>query len=297
MRPLTRPPFPARWTGIRADDAAAAAFGTYCAICEQRLPQEAVGWDAAREVPFAAPASAGRWDDLLLLCRQCAAASEAVAAFSPRRGDAFAAPLLRPDRDRTFALGAPSPLGYVRARLEVRTADGAALEPVERVLATGLDARGEATIGRYLLNTAAHSGDALVLPPEAPDLVWFEHDDPRLQLRTAAWAAAAGAAELLREAPDEHRRLALSQARGLLRVTGFWSVWATVLWERLGDRELLADLLLPPEPVTRAGAQLPPPPGAEAEAAAPAPVGGSDAFAATRTDWLPSSTSPGEDPR
>jgi hypothetical protein len=244
MRPLQRPPWNPEWEGARATDVVRHVLGRYCATCERPLPQAAVAWhaDAARAVPDVARPS--EWDDLLALCNNCAAAA--------RESGAGAVEPLRPDRDRTLVLDAPSPILYAPPTAEAR----AGVRPG--------DARGGATVVRFGLDrhVPVHPfGEELFLPDE-PDEATLDFWDPRHEQRDAAWRDAEAALDRLLPGPPAVRDVLVDQLARLAEARGFWSVWATVVWDRTHDRDLLATVLLP-------------------QAA-------HHAFVGTREDWLPS---------
>ncbi len=243
MRPLARPPWEPWFEGADAGLVAQSAFGRFCAACERHLNEGVEAWDARTGRRAAARATASGWDDLLPLCVNCLAASEAAAGAD--LGDDAG---LRPDRAAPFADAAAPPFTYVSVPVAVRGADeaGDASAPatVERVLVRGHTPAAVAMIGRFALNTPHHvvtsdGGDALLLPAGTP-LRLLDAYDPRLERRTEAWVDAEIAADALAAAPPGGRGAALRSLGWGMRFTGFWSVWAQVLWDRLQDDEVLA---------------------------------------------------------
>jgi hypothetical protein len=238
MRPLARPPWDARFEGEDAALVAQCAFGPYCAACERHLPEGAVAWNADSGRIADAQATAREWPGLLPLCPNCAAA--AIAA--PRPAATAAAPL-RPDRDMTFTPAGPSALEY-----QLRPSAAADAVP-ERVLVVARTPAAAATVRRFALNTPVHPGGAP--PTEAtPD----ERDayDPRLERRTVAWRHAHEAADAWLEADRAERAAVLRSISWTVRFEGFWSVWATALWERAQNEALLEALHRHPDlPATR----------------------------------------------
>lgn len=246
MRPLVRPPWEARFAGEDAALVAQHAFGSFCAACERHLPEGAVAWNAETDQVAGRLTTVDEWPGLLPLCRNCASAALAA----PPRTAAAAAPL-RPDHDTTFALDATSALAYEPRELAIGGADD---EPVERVLVVPRSPAGEATIRRFALNTPFHVGhgsDALVLPAETT-LSEIEGYDPRLARRTAAWDQAHDAADALQDLGARGRAATLRMISWGIRIGGFWSVWTTVLWQRLQDEAVLDALRRHPDlPSTR----------------------------------------------
>lgn len=217
-------------------------FGPFCAACERHLPEGAVAWNADTGQSVGETATARDWSGLLPLCPNCAAAALAPVP----RGSVNFAPL-RPDRDATFALRATSPLAYELRPVAIYGDSSDA--QVERVMVIPGSAAAAATIRRFALNTPFHiepSADALVLPP-GRTLAEVEGYDPRLARRTAAWHDAHGAVDALLEAGPEGRPAVLRTISWGVRFTGFWSVWASVLWQRLHDETVLDALRRQPE--------------------------------------------------
>jgi hypothetical protein len=247
MRPLARPPWEPWFEGADAGLVAQSAFGRFCAACERHLNEGVEAWDARTGRRAAARATASEWDDLLPLCVNCLAAVEAAEqATGP--GDAD----LRPDRAALFEEEAAAPtFTYVLVPVAVRedeAGDASAQCTVERVLVRGHTPAAVAMIERFALNTPQHvvtssddEGvlDALLLPAGTP-LGLLDAYDPRLERRTEAWVDAHIAADALAAAPPGGRGVALRSLGWGMRFTGFWSVWAQVLWERLQDDEVLA---------------------------------------------------------
>jgi len=241
MRPLARPQWEPWFEGADAGLVAQSAFGRFCAACERHLNEGVEPWDARTGRRAAARATASAWEDLLGLCVNCLAAAEA--ATSP--GDA----VLRPDRAALLADADAPPFTYVSVPVAVLGADEAgdagSARTVERVLVRGHTPAAVATIERFALNTAHHvadpddGGDALLLPAGTP-LELLDACDPRLERRTEAWVDAHVAADALAAAPPTGRGAALRSLGWGMRFSGFWSVWAQVLWARLQDDEVLA---------------------------------------------------------
>jgi hypothetical protein len=246
MRPLARPSWEARFAGEDAALVAQYAFGPFCAACERHLPEGAIAWNAETGQVADRVASVDAWPGLLPLCPNCASA--AIAA--PPRAAAAAAPL-RPDRDVTFALDATSALAYELRGLAV---GGEGDTPVERVVVVPRSPAAEATIRRFALNTPFHidQGSGTLLLPAETTLSEIEAYDPRLARRTAAWDHAHDAADALLELGAQGRAATLRMVSWAIRFEGFWSVWATVLWQRLQDDTVLDALRRHPDlPSTR----------------------------------------------
>jgi hypothetical protein len=243
VRPVSRPAWHPGLATVPAVLALQDVFGRYCATCERPLPEGGVVWDAAAGEALVGPADASRWRELLLLCRVCAAAA---ATRPPGRAAAAL-----PDRDLTFTLAAPASIRYELRNLDVPGDDAAT---VERVVVRPVTPAAAETVRRFALNTPFHREDELVAPLETVEAL-----DWRLIDRTRAWRSAERAAENLRQSPSPRdRELLAGTVAAVIEAQGCWSVWATVLWDRLLDPELLGRLLL-----------------------------SEHSFPATREDWLP----------
>jgi hypothetical protein len=226
------------------------------------LPQDAVGWQSAEGRAVQSEVTLADWPQLLVLCHRCTTAGRAQAEhFQPDR-------LLLPHRALTFTLTDNSPFSYELEsgsdRVVVRPASGAA----------------QNTEAYFALNGLAR---AVGLPLEVPEDL--EDDfDPRPRLRNRVWKKATYFAEYLRPAgtPAE-RGKRIRSVRLIAEDAGFWSVWATVLWNELQDEAVLAAVLQP-------GAQVSRP--ARPDLASETPLAGVHAFPGTRADWLPSRQGP-----
>jgi hypothetical protein len=266
VRPVNRPGWRQALASHAATLALQNAFGRYCSICERFLPEGGVAWNAATGDLYYGSANASTWPELLVLCVVCAAAATESASHPGN------VPLALPDRELTFTLAGTSLFQYELCTLVLRTAEGVA-EPmsVERVVVHATTPSAAETVRRFALNTGFYQAGELVAPAgEPPQSV--EADDWRLIDRTRAWQEAERAADNLRRSPAARDRDLLAGTVGrIIECQGCWSVWATVLWERLRDPALLARLLLP-----RRGAQA----GLTASAT-------DQPFPATRVDALP----------
>jgi hypothetical protein len=256
MRPVLRPPWEPGWERLWNADVALGALGRFCSACELPLRQGGIAWDAAADRPASRRPAPALWPQLLVLCEDCAEATLHDVGTP-----------LRPDVDLTFTLDARSPLTYEPRRLTVRAiGSGVHLGATERVVAVGMTLEGAATVRHYALNTPMH--DPVrdeVLVPEGMTLGDAEELDPRMALRTQAWSEADTMAERLASVSDSLLDEFLPSLSWIVENTGFWSVWATVLWRRLGASQPVLRLLQPRSHVRRG-----------------------HPFAATRGDWLPS---------
>jgi hypothetical protein len=259
MRPLSRPPWAARWAGRSASEVARYGLGFYCAACELRLAQDAVAWDASRRIVLRRGAAIGDWPQLLPLCRRCAAAAM-------RSGKTPIEQLLLPDRHLTFTLAGTSPFTYTRddrtGHVTVVPAPGPAATTVDYFALNGLFATEP-------LPTAPRT------PQTEEQAAIIDYLDPRPGLRDSVWEQADYLATRLEETSGREREELAGRVHLVATNSGFWSVWATVLWTKLHDRDVLETVLQPPSPRPTS------------TAAAAAVTTTSNAFTATRPDWLP----------
>lgn len=218
------------------------AFGPYCSISERPVPDVVHAWSVSRHEEVGVVGSGGAYDDLLLLDP---ASRTALRASS--RTDLSG--LRLPGRDLTFTLPDPPLFRYALEPVAVTyldddgEADGA---PVEEQLAIvrSDDEAARRTIDAFALNTQYF--DAALGNLRIPRRHYLAMMDHRLHHRTTAWRRAERLAELIDAAAPEARNLLLDQARHVAAATGFWSVWATVLWTRFQDVELARRALVEP---------------------------------------------------
>jgi hypothetical protein len=257
VRPLSRPPWRAQWAGEDASEVARFGLGFYCSLCEIALPQDAIPWHAASATVVDRGARAADWPDLLVLCRRCTAAASASAATIPP------SQLLLPHRDLSFTLEPTSPMRYVRDEATGHV-----------TVVPGSDAAA-ASVRYFALNGLfAPAADELA-PEEDAVRLTMDYLDPRPGLRDQVWKQAAHFAGRLRDATGQDRQERLGLVHLVARSSGFWSIWATVLWQTLGEPDVLSTILQPP--TAPAAAAL----GARPEGEL------NHAFASTREDWLP----------
>jgi hypothetical protein len=281
MRPVGRPPFNDRWATIDAAEAASIALGRYCSACEIPLIPAGIGWDAATGERVTGPVNANvTWPNLLVLCRHCV---QAAARLGP---ESWGTPL-RPDRDRTFGLGAAAPFRYDLVPLETVGSDGGEAEVVERLVVVAEDTAAADTVRLFGLNdyqpfdaarsTLAAADRSQLAFSGAYRRQLREFDDGRMMLRTNAWHAAHRAGELYPELAAAGQQQAWARLlAGAMAGQGFWSVWASVLTSAVPDLPLLASVLAPAATVLLTAENGAPQPNIEAVRA----------FSATRTDWL-----------
>jgi hypothetical protein len=276
VRPLMRPAWNDAWNRYLVIDLVVQAFGKFCSICERYIPQDQRAWRASNGKLIQGRARPDAWQDTFVLCRTCARAA---------RQRPLPATLLRPDLNRTFTLDDSAPFRYelrqVAPGLSV-VVEGVRLlmpEGEQAVVVPTTDSAAE-TLRYFALDVP------LQQPPTMPAVIPSDLDDddldvmldPRVELRTEAWTQATAYVQRLKSESDPAGRQAfLAQVNTLIKFGGYWSVWATVLWDGFHDVELLASLLLPPRV----------PPSGLTATAGPALSGSADWHDGTRADWLP----------
>jgi hypothetical protein len=201
------------------------------------------------------------WPHMLVLCKRCTKAAETNEDTSPDD-------LLLPHRDLTFALASDSPLQYTR--------DG----DTGHVTVAATTAEAASTVGYFALN-GFFPEEAAFVPASAEEEAraqLVDYIDPRPRLRDEVWNQASHFAGRLRDSSGRDREERLGIVHLVAASSGFWSLWATVLWNELEDRDALETVLQPPAPPEDLTA------GGHGDDAPPPE---NHAFASTRPDWLP----------
>jgi hypothetical protein len=214
-------------------------FGPYCAISEEPLYDVAYVWDKAANAEFPAnqPPSEN-WKNLLLLSP---ATYEAWRRHHPQPSSE----LLLPDADITFQLE-DSPFVYSLEPISViyiddldRQLKQSGIE--EFAIIRGTTAKAQATIETFSLNTEYFDSEKKEL--RIPWDQYLSRQDVILRSRTVAWRRATAAAAQIDAVRPEQRRSLLRQLQISAVATGHWSVWATVLWDRLHDPDFVSPVL------------------------------------------------------
>lgn len=247
MRPLIRPTLTESRQSEPAWALLMSAFGPYCAISEEPIYDVGFIWDKAwnSEHPFQQPVE-DRWDNLLLLAPATFSAWQRH--HSPEMGE-----VLLPDQYLTFSI-LDSAFVYSLEEVNVIIVDENG-EPVRDrrepallpsgpnwlTIVRGRDSAAQATIDMFSLNGDSFDAEKNVL--RITEEEYLSRADARLANRTAAWQRADHAAAVIADVSAANRTSLLGVARSLAATTGFWSVWATVLWERFQDTELIAAVL------------------------------------------------------
>jgi hypothetical protein len=235
MRPLKRmTPPPQELADGSAYGLLIDVFGPYCSFSDEPLPDVAYVWDKANNSEYPPSRSPGEnWDNLLLL-------SPATRdAWSQHLGQSISN-LSLPDSETTFRLE-DSPFVYALEKVEVLYLDesGAQLGSIQEkkyVIVRGSN--------MFSLNTEYF--DAAERRLRMPYVDYLSRRDPRLHSRTQAWRRATQAAQQVAVAAlagRGNRGPLLAQVQNSAASTGYWSVWATVLWNRFHDLRLVSAVL------------------------------------------------------
>ena len=278
MRPLARPP-PDMLRPADHPAASLGLFGPYCAFSERPLRDVFALWSGPDSMPPFGPEA--DWNAVLPIDP-----TTLEAALLRLTLPSATEPILRPDRDDTFSLTGDSPFTYDLEQVRVWYLDDEGApegEPTveEHVIVRGRTDRAQATVRLFALNSIyydEHQGELRI-----PRSAYLRMDDSRLQERTAAWLRAEEASQLAAQAEGAFARtLLLDQIRVMASMTGFWSVWATVFWNRFEDLETVRRVTI--EPARTAAADG----GGPAERPAPALSGPGphNAFPGTRADGI-----------
>jgi hypothetical protein len=282
MRPVAKTSVPS--TELAAHPALALlinVLGPYCSYSERLLPDVAGVWNAQAGAaqPPEKPA-ADDWDNLLPV--DVATLAAAAANMKP-------ADVLRPDRDVTFTVTDASPLVYALEPVQVIYLDdegkprGDAVTE-QHVIVHGRTDRAKATIDAFALNTRyfdAGRGELRI-----PRSDYLSMVDTRLHDRKRVWDRATEAASAAASIDQPAmRNLLLDQIRLTASGSGYWSVWATVFWQRFRDAAMLRRLLMEPPESLRRTLQMRAATGVEPAPHSTGP-GPHNAFPGTRSDWL-----------
>ena len=239
MRPLLRPAIPAERLSSRTAYALLLnVFGPYCALSEEPLYDVASVWDKSSNTEFkATQPPVKHWNDLLLF-------SPGVCEAWRRHHDVEITNLMLPDQERTFQLE-NSPFVYELEkvnRLVVDEDDTVSESGAEEiVIVRGTNLRANTTIETFSLNSEYFTMETNELRIPRED--YYSRQDALLRNRTVAWQRASAAAEQVAGLSGANRRLLVAQVQMSAAATGHWSVWATVLWNRLKDGAFIGQVL------------------------------------------------------
>lgn len=219
--------------------------GEYCHLCECRLPDHSFVMDKRNGQSFEGYSTPDLWPHLIQLCDACYHAQQ-------QAGQQPATAILYPDEQLTFSVHPDkSPFVYEKRTVlqAVLDADGKPLdEPqsTEMVFVKGTNESAQATIRHFQLNTAyydeaTNSFNIRLSGPSAGI-------DIRVRQRTEVWNIVndyISRYKKLLEVDPKLSGIMLQHGRLLAAGSGYWSVWATLLWQATGDQNILANVLLP----------------------------------------------------
>lgn len=247
MRPLLKTAPDHLFTIYRAPALLMQTTGEYCHLCESRLPDLAHATDKRNGTTLEGYSSPALWPHLLLLCDACYKAQQ-QSALHPVSGIT----LLYPDEQLTFAVNTEkSPFVYEKSTVmqTLLDADGKPVsgpKATEMVLVKGTSDNARATIRYFQLNTAYYNeatGSFNIPVADQPAGL-----DIRVHQRMEVWNLVNDYIRRYQELLEVDRKMSglmLQQGRLLAASSGFWSVWATLLWQATGNRDVAASVLLP----------------------------------------------------
>ena len=217
--------------------------GPCCMVSERPLSDAAVVWHPRVGVlhHLEGPAAPDEWQGLYLL-------DPVTARVVLERGAPAPASLLHPGSDETFGLEG-SPFSYALEKIAVSYLDDEGSpegEPQEEehVIVRGNDTAALDTIRFFALNSIYFDEETGGLRMPRSD--YLSMKDHRLHHRTRTWHKVSRAVGLLAAAETVADRALLMQGLRLLASSsGHWSLWATQLWSRFKDSDLVAAALGP----------------------------------------------------
>jgi hypothetical protein len=242
MRPIEKLAIPKTEFSSPIDGVLMNHLGTHCSICERPMPDQAWVWNQDTGKTIKGKSNQADWPHLLLLCHNCHDSQKtAPQELRPH--------LLLPDKDLTFRLDDKAELVYTLQPVSLVYLDDqgnpeTAPNNVELVIVRACSPAAQATIDYFGLNTHYYNQNDNSF--RIPKKDYLSMVDRRVDLRTEAWHNAQQYADYLKETDTELLINAfLQQARIIIQSGGFWSTWATVMWQSFHDKTLLEKLLLP----------------------------------------------------
>lgn len=240
MRPLTRTTVPTERLESRPAYALLmSVFGPYCSISEEPLYDIAHVWDKAANSEFPPNRAPGEnWNNLLLL-------SPTTCEAWRRHHDQPSSELTIPDEEVSFHF-ADSPLIYsledVNIVLTDENDEKVQTSGTEKlVIVTGTTKEARATIETFSLNTEYFNRETNEF--RLPFTEYLCRQDVVVRSRTHAWRRATATADAIAPLSKTECRSLIAQLQMSAAATGHWSVWVTVLWNRLKDLGFLSAVL------------------------------------------------------
>ncbi len=241
MRPLISVKPLEKYFAYPADALLMMSMGEFCVMCERPLLAESMVWHRDREEIVQGEINSGQWDEVLLLCHNCAQeAQNSKAKNLTKKG------LLYPDRTRTFGLDTDEVFRYSLEKVEQVVIDENN-EPVgdpvvkEVAFVSGQNESIQKTIDYFKLNS--HYYDSEKKKFFFPKMEEPYHQDRRLELRTRAWRQAEEFVKLYKGAKYSDVQTAMAvNLKNAISHGGFWSVWVTVFWKNIPDKSLMREL-------------------------------------------------------
>jgi len=240
MRPLMHPSLKLAQKGKRAMTAIALqAFGPFCAISERGLPAAFVLWNAQKHQSIdVASVVDKQWPECILIDQT---------TFNIIEHKTLPDNLLLPHKDLTFTLE-NSPLQYELTSVELvllneEHPDLTETQQQDLVIVSGNTKQAKQSIDFFALNGEGFNAENNRLTINQLD--YLSMTDHRIFERTEVWQRASQIINNIKAAGDnaELRQLVADQAKLIVSNSGYWSVWATLLWQAFENKDFLARIL------------------------------------------------------
>jgi len=240
MRPLIHPPIQIITKGKRAMAAVALqAFGPFCAISERALPGAYVLWNAqAHRAIDVTSAVDEQWQECILIDQT----TFNIIQHKDRPDD-----LLLPHKDITFAVQ-NSPFQYELTSIEIvllndENPDLTETKKQNLVIVSAITPQAQQSIDFFALNGEGFDAEKNRLTIKQLD--YLSMTDHRIFERTETWQRASQIIDSIKtvDGNADLHPLVVNQTKLMVSNSGFWSVWATLLWRAFEDRDLLAHVL------------------------------------------------------
>lgn len=228
-----------------------ATIGSYCSFCE--MPINVTQSVASKSVrALKRTPTLAQWSDLLLACDFCQA--------HRTRDVTNPSDYLWPDTDATFTLTSTSPFLYALkdvtyiVKSDAGSATAEALDSSTKQLVivsanptSDVVVKAQRTIDLFQLNTPFY--DATTNTFTITESQLQARIDPRVDLRTRAWAVAGEAIANLQLMKEQTAypivfESTLKVGAALAQASGFWSGWMTSIWQAFADQDIVRRMLL-----------------------------------------------------
>lgn len=263
MRLVIRRPDAAKWASERPClGALLTELGPYCSFCEIRLTDTAFVWnlDAAETVePDSRVTNPETWQNLYPICSNCefeVSRSVNSSQLGTAISEFIAFALTHEVFDLSYPMAEPSPFGwdFLMATKTIINSDGSLERRNQKEVLVAAAVRPFAEIADlFALNSRdVNYNDLEIRVTEESDL---SLSDRRIEQRTKTWKCATEFCQRLQLVAELQgmgiaefleTELALPwalQAKIMAGYTGFWTVWADLLWRTTRNRRFLESSL------------------------------------------------------